>query len=257
MSLFSSFVIPTEANSANISHGDILTRYLQRLNDHVKTLNDTSPLFLCGRPATLTRRSSFTCQPIGEGTIKETARKIATTLNLPDPHLYTSHSFRRTTATLAAEANVGADCMTVRNLNFFLKFSKNVVTLCLRILKVVVKFCLENAARRPRGGCILCANKALMAVSLTVTTRYSKSAVSLYLRILLIFLYFAGEITTLRQRGDCVLCILSAAGLLSYRHYTVQQKRIFSVSQDFVDFLNILLGKLRHCGDVGTVFYAF
>ena len=96
-----------------------------------------------------------------------------------------------------------------------------------------------------------------MAVSLTVTTRYSKSAVSLYLRILLIFLYFAGEITTLRQRGDCVLCILSAAGLLSYRHYTVQQKRIFSVSQDFVDFFNILLGKLRHCGDVGTVFYAF
>ena len=107
---FYSFVIPSEPNEAKISHADILTRYLKRINDDIKGLTDQSPLFLWGRPGT----GKFSNQPIGESTLKDVARKIADKLGLPDPSLYTSHSFRRSTATLAAEANVSADCMTVR-----------------------------------------------------------------------------------------------------------------------------------------------
>jgi integrase len=43
---------------------------------------------------------------IGHNTAAKTARRIATTLGLPNPELYTGHTFRRSTATICAEAGM-------------------------------------------------------------------------------------------------------------------------------------------------------
>lgn len=53
-----------------------------------------------------------TQQPIGINKIGNIPKQIADYLNLPNPELYTSHSFRRTSATLLADA--GADITTLK-----------------------------------------------------------------------------------------------------------------------------------------------
>ena len=108
-----SFVIPSECNEAGVSHGEIIRLYLQRLNKDVRDINDDTPLFLQGRPATKTEPSRFSKQPIGKNLLVKVPEYMAEKLGLPDPTSYTGHSFRRTAATLAAEGNVSADSMTV------------------------------------------------------------------------------------------------------------------------------------------------
>ena len=50
-----------------------------------------------------------TCQPVGITTMGQIPKQVATWLSLPDPQLYTGHSFRRTLATLLVD---GGDDLT-------------------------------------------------------------------------------------------------------------------------------------------------
>ena len=59
-----------------------------------------------------TRRGKFSSQPRGKGWFEKLGPKIATTLGLPNPHLYTSHFLRRSAATVAA--NAGADTVDLK-----------------------------------------------------------------------------------------------------------------------------------------------
>lgn len=58
------------------------------------------------------QKGKCTNQPIGKNKFLGTPKVIATYLNLKDPYLYTGHSFRRTSATLLADA--GADLLTLK-----------------------------------------------------------------------------------------------------------------------------------------------
>ena len=110
---FYSFVIPSEANDAGVSHGEIIKEYLQRLNRDVPDVTEDTPLFLQGKPGTSTQPSCFTKQVIGQNPLTDVPKFIAKKLGLPNINSYSGHSFRRTAATLAAEGNVSADGMTV------------------------------------------------------------------------------------------------------------------------------------------------
>lgn len=55
-----------------------------------------------------------TRSPVGINTIGKIPSEIANFLNLPDPHLYTGHCFRRSSATLLA--NSGASLTTIKSL---------------------------------------------------------------------------------------------------------------------------------------------
>lgn len=63
-------------------------------------------LFLCYRSG------KCIAQPVGMNIIGKVPEKIATYLKLPNPSLYTSHSFRRSSATLLVDA--GADITTLK-----------------------------------------------------------------------------------------------------------------------------------------------
>ena len=117
--IFFSFVIPSIPNDAGVNHGSIVAEYLQKLNRDVPNLTEESDFFFRGIPPKGTTPSRFTKQPIGDTLLKQVPEFIATKVGLPNPSQYTSHSFRRTTATLAAEANVSADSMTVSNKQSF------------------------------------------------------------------------------------------------------------------------------------------
>ena len=58
------------------------------------------------------RIGKCTVQPIGKNKIAKMPREIAEFLNLPNPELYTGHSFRRTSSTLLVDA--GADLLTLK-----------------------------------------------------------------------------------------------------------------------------------------------
>lgn len=74
------------------------------------------------RPTTATAKNLFLCyrngrcinQLIGKNKIGSMPQEIASFLELPDPKLYTGHSFRRTSATLLADA--GAHITTLKRL---------------------------------------------------------------------------------------------------------------------------------------------
>lgn len=58
------------------------------------------------------QKGKCTKQPIGRNKFLNAAKTVATFLHLKDPQLYTGHSFRRTSATLLA--NAGADILTLK-----------------------------------------------------------------------------------------------------------------------------------------------
>ena len=102
-----------KANSAGISHGDILHQYLVALKQDLPHVNENSPLFFRGNPATDSKKSYFQNQPIGEGLLKSVAREMAVFLRLPNPKKYKSHSIRHTSATIAAERGATEAQLTV------------------------------------------------------------------------------------------------------------------------------------------------
>lgn len=58
------------------------------------------------------QKGKCTCQPIGVNKFGSMPKEIAKFLGLPDAECYTGHSFRRTSATLLADA--GADILTLK-----------------------------------------------------------------------------------------------------------------------------------------------
>ena len=59
-------------------------------------------------------RTVFSKQPMGHNYLASIGKDIAKRLNLPNPDSYTGHCFRRTSATLAADA--GADVEQIKRL---------------------------------------------------------------------------------------------------------------------------------------------
>lgn len=53
--------------------------------------------------------SPLTQQPLGKNSVAKAPRQLATLLNLPRPELYTGHAFRRTHATVLADAGVSKE----------------------------------------------------------------------------------------------------------------------------------------------------
>lgn len=79
----------------------------------VKKYQSLRPLNLkCDRFFLNHQNGKCTQQPIGINKFGSMPKLIASYLNLPDPNSYTGHSFRRTSATLLAEA--GADIITLK-----------------------------------------------------------------------------------------------------------------------------------------------
>jgi hypothetical protein len=111
---FLRFSVLNSTNKFGVSYGNILRHYLQRVNSEVKQLKPSDPLFIRGNPPNLKKKSSWTYSPIGHGTLREVPRFIAGWLKLPNASLHTSHSVRRTTATLAAEGAANAEAISVR-----------------------------------------------------------------------------------------------------------------------------------------------
>lgn len=74
------------------------------------------------RPKTVTHKRFFLTyrhgclinSPIGINTMGNVPKQIASFLHLPDPHLYTGHCFRRSSATHIA--NTGGDILTIKRL---------------------------------------------------------------------------------------------------------------------------------------------
>lgn len=62
------------------------------------------------------QRGRCTVQPIGRNKFQAMPREIVTFLKLPDPELYTRHSFRRTSATLSTNP----EGINVPNPDFFI-----------------------------------------------------------------------------------------------------------------------------------------
>ena len=108
------FSVLNSTNKFGVSHGNILRHYLQKVNSEVKKLKPDDPLFIRGNAPTLKKKSSWTYSPIGLGTLREVPRYIAGWLKLPNAIKHTSHSFRRTCATLAAEGGANAEAISVR-----------------------------------------------------------------------------------------------------------------------------------------------
>ena len=98
-----------------MSHGNILRHYLQKVNSEVKKLKTNDPLFIRGNaPTAKNKKSSWTYSPIGLGTLREVPRYISGWLKLANAGEYTSHSFRRSCATFAAEGAANAEAISVR-----------------------------------------------------------------------------------------------------------------------------------------------
>lgn len=116
MFLFQSlrFSVLSSTNKFGVSYGNILRHYLQRVNSEVKQLKPNDPLFIRGNAPSKKSKSYWTYSPIGLGTLREVPRYISGWLKLPNASEYTSHSFRRTTATLAAEGEANAEAISVR-----------------------------------------------------------------------------------------------------------------------------------------------
>lgn len=55
------------------------------------------------------RNGKLTNQPMGKHSIAKIPKEMATFLQLPDPHTYTGHSYRRTSTTIAADAGASIE----------------------------------------------------------------------------------------------------------------------------------------------------
>ena len=107
-------------NKFGVSYGNILRHYLQRVNSEVKQLKPSDPLFIRGNAPTLKKKSSWTYSPMGHGTLREVPRYISGWLKLKNANEYTSHSFRRSCATFAAEGAAPAEAISVR-IDFYIE----------------------------------------------------------------------------------------------------------------------------------------
>ena len=88
---------------------DILGRYLNKTNAKLQMkLNGESPLIL-GCPKNRNKdEHAFVNQPMGKNYLYNIGKDIARYLNLENPDTYTGHCFRRSSATMAADAGITA-----------------------------------------------------------------------------------------------------------------------------------------------------
>lgn len=94
------FTIIQEAGGT--SYVDICKKYIALRPKH--TVNGKLFLYY--------RNGRCTTQPVGINTLGKIPKDIATYLKLTDPHLYTGHCFRRTSATILVDN--GADLMSLK-----------------------------------------------------------------------------------------------------------------------------------------------
>ena len=119
------FKITNESDTEGFSPYLVLKQYLESLHTHLTNLPGDFPLFVRGDPAKVVKGkqepTKWKRSPIGEDTLAKIPRFIANFLKLPQPEEYTSHSFRRSSATLAAEggAERGAMCVSEFVFEFF------------------------------------------------------------------------------------------------------------------------------------------
>ena len=90
-------------NKAGVSHADIIHQYLLALKKDVPFIKPSDPLFYRGNGPTPTVPSYFQNSHVGEGKLRLVAREMAQFLGLNNPENFKGHSFRHTSATLAAE----------------------------------------------------------------------------------------------------------------------------------------------------------
>ena len=108
-----SITIPDGTNGAGLNPVNIIRKYLRTLNDDLKELTSTSPLFYRGVPPTGNSQSMFINAPIGANILKKVPNFIAMKLQLPNPESYKSHSVRHTAATIGAENGCTTEQLTV------------------------------------------------------------------------------------------------------------------------------------------------
>ena len=111
--VYFSITIPDGTNEAGFKPVTIIRMYLRKLNDDVKDLIGTSPLFYCGVAPTQNSPSFFKNAPVGPNELKKVPYYIAVKLNLPEPESYRSHSVRHTAATIGAENGCTTEQLTV------------------------------------------------------------------------------------------------------------------------------------------------
>jgi len=111
--IYFSITIPDGTNEAGLNPVTIIRKCLRNLNDDVKDLTGTSPLFYCGVAPTENTRSVFKNAPVGANELKKVPNFIAVKLQLPNPELYKSHSVRHTAATIGAENGCTTEQLTV------------------------------------------------------------------------------------------------------------------------------------------------
>lgn len=95
------FII-TNVDNGTINYLEYYRKYLKLRPENAKSSN----FFLA------MRNGKVTNQVVGRNTIGSWPSKIAKCLNLPDPHLYTGHGFRRSSATLLV--NKGVDILGLK-----------------------------------------------------------------------------------------------------------------------------------------------
>ena len=121
------FKITNESDTEGFSPYLVLKQYLESLHTHLTNLPGDYPLFVRGDPAKVVKGkqepTKWVRSPIGVDTLAKVPRYIADFLKLPKTEEYTSHSFRRSSATLAAEggAQNGAMCVSEFISRFFLE----------------------------------------------------------------------------------------------------------------------------------------
>ena len=134
------FKITNESDTEGFSPYLVLKQYLESLHTHLTNLPADYPLFVRGDPAKVVKGkqepTKWVRSPIGEDTLGKIPRYIANFLELPKPEEYTSHSFRRSSATLAAEggAQKGAMCVS----EFIFVFTKNLSNQCFQARFVII-----------------------------------------------------------------------------------------------------------------------
>ena len=112
------FKITNESDTEGFSPYLVLKDYLESLHTHLTNLPGDYPLFVRGDPAKIVKGkqepTKWVRSPVGVDTLAKIPRYIADFLKLPKTEEYTSHSFRRSSATLAAEggAQNGAMCVS-------------------------------------------------------------------------------------------------------------------------------------------------
>ena len=106
------------------SFPEIFNLYWHKVAEDVRGLDDDSPLWLTGRVKKVTNvgkgraaKARFVNIPFGEKQQGQVARYLAEYLDLVDSHLYSGHSFRRTSASHMSAAGATAEELR-RKVNF-------------------------------------------------------------------------------------------------------------------------------------------